>query len=336
MAFSVTDEGRGIPAERLPHLFGKFSGVNAGEPGGDTGLGLAICKGIVEAHGGRIRAESGGPGLGARFTFTLPTVGKAGQDPADAARASRPGTQEPGEGALVLAVDDDPQELRHIHDTLAAAGYQPVVTGDPEEALRLMEQERPRLALLDLMLPDTDGIELMQAILGMADVPVVFLSAYGREELVSRALDAGAADYMVKPFSPTELAARIRAALRRREVSQPLQPYVHGDLVIDHTARRVTLAGSPVPLVPLEYRLLAELAANAGRVLTYDHLLERVWSGKGSGGLNPMRNIVNKLRAKLGDDANSPTYIFTEPRVGYWMPEGEGRGEDQTKSAWDP
>ena len=326
VAVTVSDEGRGIPAERLPHLFRKFSTGQSGEPGGDTGLGLAICKGIVEAHGGRIRAESDGPGLGARFTFTLPTVGEAGNGPSSPARASRPGTEEPGEGApaTVLAVDDDPNELRHIRDTLAAAGYRPVVTGDPEEALRLMEQEGPQLALLDLMLPDTDGIELMQGLLKIADVPVIFLSAYGREELVSRALDAGAADYMVKPFSPTELSARIRAALRRREVSRTPESYAYGDLFIDHAARRVTLAGSPVPLLPLEYRLLAELAANAGRVLTYEHLLERVWAGKGSGGLSPMRNIVNKLRAKLGDDANNPTYILTESRVGYWMPAGEG------------
>ena len=329
VAVTVSDEGRGIPAERLPHLFRKFSGVNAGEPGGDAGLGLAICKGIVEAHGGRIRAESGGVGLGASFTFTLPTVGEAGNGPSSPARASRPGTEESEELIRVLAVDDDPQELRHIRDTLAAAGYRPVVTGDPEEALRLMEQEGPQLALLDLMLPDTDGIELMGALLGITDVPVIFLSAYGREELVSRALDAGAADYMVKPFSPTELAARIRAALRRREVSQTPESYMYGDLFIDHAARRVTLAGSPVPLLPLEYRMLAELAANAGRVLTYEHLLERVWADKGSGGLNPMRNIVNKLRAKLGDDANTPTYIFTESRVGYWMPAGEGAAERQ-------
>ena len=329
VAVTVSDQGRGIPAERLPHLFRKFSGVNAGEAGGDTGLGLAICKGIVEAHGGRIRAESDGVGLGASFTFTLPTVGEAGSGLSNPARASRPEAEESGAGATVLAVDDDPHELRHIRDTLAAAGYRPVVTGDPEEALRLMEQERPQLALLDLMLPDTDGIELMQGLLKVADVPVIFLSAYGREELVSRALDAGAADYMVKPFSPTELAARIRAALRRREVSRTPESYAYGDLFIDHAARRVTLAGSPVPLLPLEYRMLAELAANAGRVLTYEHLLERVWAGKGSGGLSPMRNIVNKLRAKLGDDANSPTYIFTESRVGYWMPEGEGAGEGQ-------
>ena len=331
VAVTVSDQGRGIPAERLPHLFRKFSGVNAGEPGGDTGLGLAICKGIVEAHGGRIRAESEGPGLGTSFTFTLPAVGEAGQNSAQATRASRPGTEESGEGAPapVLAVDDDPQELRHVRDTLAASGYRPVVTGDPEEALRLMNEERPRLVLLDLMLPDTGGIELMEALLKIADVPVIFLSAYGREDLVSRALDAGAADYMVKPFSPTELAARIRAALRRREVSQTPEPYVHGDLLIDHAARRVTLGGSPVSLLPLEYRLLAELAANAGRVLTYEHLLERVWAGKGRGGLSPMRNIVNKLRAKLGDDANSPTYIFTESRVGYWMPGGDGAAESQ-------
>ena len=333
VAVAVSDEGRGIPAERLPHLFRKFSTGQSGEQGGDTGLGLAICKGIVEAHGGRIRAESGGPGMGTRFTFTLPMVGETGNGTSNAARASRQGPEELWEGAPVLAVDDDPHELRHIRDTLAAAGYRPLVTGDPEEALRLMEQERPRLVLLDLMLPDTDGIELMQALLRMADVPVIFLSAYGREELVSRALDAGAADYMVKPFSPTELAARIRAALRRREASLTPEPYAHGDLVIDPAARRVTLAGEPVSLVPLEYRLLAELAANAGRVLTYEHLLERVWAGKGSGGLNPMRNIVNKLRAKLGDDANSPTYIFTESRVGYWVPEGEGSSSSSPGNA---
>ncbi|MDE2686308.1 MAG: ATP-binding protein [Chloroflexota bacterium] len=323
VAVTVSDQGRGIPADRLPNLFRKFSTGQSGEQGGDTGLGLAICKGIVEAHGGRIRAESGGPGLGTRFTFTLPTVGEDGQNVATAALLSHPDAEAFREEVPVLAVEDDPQELRRIRDALVAADYRPVVTGDPEEALRLMEQERPQLALLDLMLPDTDGIELMRYLLGIADVPVIFLSAYGREETIGRALDAGAEDYVVKPFSPTELAARIRAALRRRGVPQVPEPYVYEDLLIDLAARRVTLAGSPVHLVPMEYRLLAELAANAGRVLTYKYLLDRVWAGKGSGDLSPMRNIVNKLRAKLGDDANTPTYIFTESRVGYWMPAGE-------------
>ena len=166
VAVSVTDEGRGIPADRMPHLFRKFSGVrSSGEQGGDTGLGLAICKGIVEAHGGRIRAESDGPGLGARFTFTLPTVETAAAGAASAAsgRSSRRGLWDEEEPVTVLVVDDDPQELRYVRDTLVNAGYSPLVTGDPEEAVRLMNEERPRLALLDLVLPGADGIELMQA-----------------------------------------------------------------------------------------------------------------------------------------------------------------------------
>ena len=339
VAVSVSDAGRGIPAEHLPHLFRKFSGDRSMEQSGerssdrpwersgDTGLGLAICKGIVEAHGGRIRAESDGVGLGARFTFTLPTVGEIASSPAALARSSRSGPGEAEERATVLAVDDDPQALRYVRDTLATAGYRPVVTGDPQEALRLMEEERPQLVLLDLMLPGADGVELMQDILEIEDVPVIFISAYGREDLVAQAFDRGAADYVVKPFSPTELTARIRAALRRRAVAQPLEPYVHGDLVVDFAQRRVTLGGEPVPLVALEYRLLAELAANAGNVLTYERLLERVWGRKGGGDLRPMRAIVSKLRRRLGDDADRPIYVFTEPRVGYWMPAGEGAGE---------
>ena len=322
--FSVADEGRGIPAEGLPLLFRKFSRVQSEDTGEDTGLGLAICKGIVEAHGGRIWAESDGPGRGTRFAFTIPTVEEAGSGPAvssPSSRTIRPG--EPAERVRVLAVDDDPQALRYIRDTLARAGYQPVVTGDPEEALRLMQEDRPHLALLDLMLHGADGIELMQDLRGIAAVPVIFLSAYGREENVTRALDAGAVDYVVKPFSPTELGARIRAALRRRETPEPTEPYVHSDLTVDFARHRVTIGDRPVPLVAMEYRMLTELAANGGQVLTYDHLLERVWGGNSGSDVRPMRTIVSKLRRKLGDDADIPTYIFTEPRVGYWMPKGE-------------
>ena len=341
VAVSVSDQGRGIPAEHLPHLFRKFAGGRPGEPsgerGGDTGLGLAICKGIVEAHGGRIRAESDGVGLGARFTFTLPTVETvdSGDAAPASARSSRRNRRETEELVSVLAVDDDPQALRYVRDTLDRAGYRPVVTGDPQEALLLMEEEQPQLVLLDLMLPDADGVELMQAMLEIADVPVIFISAYGREDLVARAFDQGAADYVVKPFSPTELTARIRAALRRKAASRPLEPYVHGDLTVDFAHRRATLGGQPLDLVALEYRLLEELAANAGRVLTYERLLQRVWDQRGGGDLRPMRAIVSKLRSRLGDDADRPTYVFTEPRVGYWMPAGEGE-EDGPESIRAP
>ena len=328
VAISVSDQGRGIPAENLPELFQKFSRVQAEEQGGDTGLGLAICKGIVEAHGGRIWAESDGPGAGARFTFTLPTVEEGMSGRAPGATPVSTGQESGGQGqrARILAVDDEPQALRYVRDTLFKAGYEPIVTGEPEEALRLVAEQRPELVLLDLMLPGTDGIQLMQDILGIADVPVIFLSAYGREEQVARAFDLGAADYVVKPFSPTELAARIRAALRRRAAGEPLDPYVLGELVIDYDGRRVTLAGRPVPLMAIEYRLLAELSANAGKVLTHRRLLERVWGEQGEADVRPMRTIVSRLRRKLGDDADSPRFIFTEPRVGYWMPKG-GTGE---------
>ncbi|MDE2969661.1 MAG: ATP-binding protein, partial [Chloroflexota bacterium] len=323
LVFSVSDEGRGIPAESLPHLFRKFSRVQSEEQAGDTGLGLSICKGIVEAHGGRIWAESDGPGLGARFTFTLPTVEEAASGPASATPSPRRSQQgEPGERVRVLAVDDDPQTLRYVRDTLAGAGYDPIVTGDPEEALRLVDEARPQLALLDLMLPGIEGIQLMQDILAAADLPVIFLSAYGREDLIARAFDMGAADYMVKPFSPTELAARIRSALRRRTAADPSKPYLLGDLTIDYAERRVTLAGWPIPLTPIEYRMLAELSANAGQLMTYQRLLDRVWGEWGTGDLRPMRTIVSKLRRKLGEDMDNPTYIFTEPRLGYRMPKG--------------
>ncbi len=331
VAVAVSDQGRGIPAERLPHLFRKFSGPQSGERGGDTGLGLAICKGIVEAHGGRIRAESDGVGLGARFTFTLPVVEATGRsarvnNAPVSRRVSGNTRQDSGEPVRVLVVEDDPQELRYVRDVLVQSGYAPLVTGDPQEALRLMERERPRLALLDLVLPDGDGIELMQEILKIAEVPVIFLSAYGRDETIARAFEMGAVDYLVKPFSPTELAARMGSALRRREVAET-EPYVLGGLVIDYSARRVSLDGVPVQLTAMEYRMLAELSANAGKVLTYEHLLEQVWRERSSGGMRPMRTMLGKLRGKLGEEARNPRYIFTESRVGYWMPEGEGLEE---------
>ena len=330
VAFSVADYGVGVPAERLPHLFRKFSRLDGEERGrevGGSGLGLAICKGIVEAHGGRIRAESDGPGLGSRFTFTLPAVKEV------SSRASRQPRRRPRkepEPTRILCVDDDPQTLRYVRDALTRAGYAPIVTGDPEEVPRLMAEQAPHLVLLDLVLPGSDGIELMQAIREIADVPVIFLSAYGQDEVVARAFDLGAADYVVKPFSPTELVARIRAALRKRaapELAQPSQPYVLGELTVDYSQRRVTLAGRPVALTITEYRMLVELSANAGRPLTHQHLLQRVWGPDQGENTAPVRNIVGRLRRKLGDDAGHPSYIFAEPSVGYRMVEGEGTGE---------
>ena len=322
---SIADEGRGIPAERLPLLFRKFSRVNGEERQGDltgSGLGLAICKGIVEAHGGRIWAESDGPGQGARFIFTVPIAGQKETGSGEPAPlAAEPGN-ETQERTRILVVDDDPHALRYIRDALSKSGYDPIVTAEPDDVDRLIAEEGPHLVLLDMMLPGFDGIDLMRNILEKSALPVIFLSAYGQENLIARAFDTGAADYVVKPFSPTELAARIRSVLRQRAgigyLGQP-ENYLLEDLVINYTERRVALAGQPVVLTATEYALLFELSTNAGMVLTHGQLLQRVWDQGHSGDAGLVRTVVKRLREKLGDDAYEPKFIFTEPRVGYRM-----------------
>ena len=323
---TVADEGTGIPAERLPYLFRKVSRTDE-EIGGSgirgSGLGLAICKGIVEAHGGRIWAESDGLGQGAQFTFTMPVVG-TGAVTQSSRRAAR-SRQQKKKDIRVLVIDDDPQALKYIRDALAEADFVPIVTPDPKDALILTAEQKPHLVLLDLVLPDSDGIDLMKAIFRIADVPIIFVSGYGRDQIIAQALDKGATDYIVKPFSPTELIARVRAALRRQASLhrvEPSTPYVLGDLTIDYAERRVTIAGQRVDLTATEYELLLELSANAGRVLRHDQLLRRVWGLPNSGDVRVIRTLVRRLRLKLNDDASSPMYIFAEPRVGYRMPKG--------------
>ena len=320
VAISVSDEGRGISPEQLPSLFRKHGRIGDDDRGiGGSGLGLSICKGLVEAHGGRIRAESPGVGLGARFTFTIPV---AEPTPGHAATGfARSSLGSPGEGEeriRILVVDDDPLTLRFVRGALVAEGYEPIVTGDPQEVPYLIKTRKPQLVLLDLVLPGADGLELMESLPEMADLPVIFISAYGRDETIATALGKGAADYIVKPFSPTELAARVQAVLRR--LTEPSESFRLGDLTIDYGGRRVTVAGRPVKLTATEYNLLRVLSLNAGRVCTYDALLRQVWVRRESGDARLVNAFVKSLRRKLGDDAAHPAYIFTERQVGYRMP----------------
>ena len=321
VAISVSDEGRGVPPERLPHLFRKHAGLAGGDREGGVGgygLGLAICKGLVEAHGGRIRAESGGSGRGTRFTFTIlvteeATTGAVSGFAPIRSRSAREEKKQP----RILVIDDDPQMLRYVRDALVTANYAPIVTGDPRELSDLIKTHKPQLVLLDLVLPETDGIELMQRVPALEDLPVIFISGYGRDETIARALELGAADYIVKPFSPTELTARVRAALRRQAGPEP---FLLGDLAIHYEQRRVSVAGRPVRLTATEFELLRVLSVNAGRVVTYEALLRRVWSGRNTADAKLVRAFVKRLRRQLGDDATRPTYVFTERGVGYRMP----------------
>ena len=329
VAVSVTDEGRGIAPELLPNLFHKYrgDGVDGGPdgPGGKggiqgTGLGLVICRGLVEAHGGRIQAQSGGTGQGARFTFTVPVAEDTGQGAGAEPRPPSPVPELPM-APRVLVVDDDPQTLRFTRDALTQAGYAASVTGEHGELSQIMRTEEPHLVLLDLMLPGTDGLELMRIVPELADVPVVFISGYGRDETIAQALHAGAADYIVKPFSATELTARVGAALRRRTAPEP---FSLGALAIRYDERQVTVAGRQVELTATEYDLLRVLSLEAGRVLSYDALLRRVWKGRTGGDADLVRNFVKKIRAKLGEDARNPIWIFNVRGVGYRMARPNG------------
>ena len=323
VAVSVTDGGRGVSPNQLPHLFRKFSRVDGdgGDEGaGGYGLGLAICKGIVETHGGRIWAESDGYGHGTRFTFTIPTIDESYSGPAAFPDSAPPASATvPQELERVLVVDDDPQVLRYVRNTLSEAGFRLTLTSDPDEVVQLLETERPDLVLMNLVLPGTDGFDLMVRIPDVLEVPIIVLSGRGRGHDIKRAFDLGVSDYVVKPFSPTELVARIRAALRKRALPRQPEPFLLADVAIDYVERSVTVAGHPARITPTEYKLLSELSTNAGRILTHDQLLQRVWGETRSADLRLLRSFVKSLRSKLGDDARNPSYIFTEPSVGYRM-----------------
>ena len=307
----------------LPRLFDKHAGE--GSKAG-YGLGLAICKGLVEAHGGRIRAESAGPGLGATVTFTLPVAGEGGVEAVAGAPAAPPSS----ERARILVVDDDPRTLRSVRDTLSAAGYAPLVTGEPGELAQIIRSEGPRLVLLDLVMPGKDGIALMNAgPRALRPAGYLHLGLRPRRDRRGGARVGCAADYIVKPFSATELVARVRAALRRHE--EP-EPFVLGELAIDYGRRRVTVAGEAVDLTATEYELLRVLALDAGRVVTYETLLRRVWSGRDGANSHLVRIFVRTLRRKLGEDAGEPRLDLQRARRR--IPHGRTRGGIGKAAAW--
>ena len=319
VAVCVADRGQGIPSQPLPLLFGSLS-PGSRDGGSDTGggsLGLAVCRGIVEAHGGRIRVERDGPGLGYRFIFTLPVVEAGPLGTGQTGRRSA-GDRRAGHGlGRVMVVDDDPQVLWHVRNVLTEAGYTPMATWDPEEVESLIVAERPHVVLLG-----GGGLGLMLRVLKVTDAPVVLLSGPGadQERDIALAFEAGADDYIAKPFSPTELVARVGAALRRREAPERelyRESFQLDGLVIDYARHRVTLDDRAVTLTETEYRLLCELAMRAGQTLSREHLMSRVWSSREFSDFGVVRAYVKRLRRKLGEGAANPKYIFNEPRVGY-------------------
>jgi two-component system KDP operon response regulator KdpE len=219
----------------------------------------------------------------------------------------------------VLVVDDEPITVKYLGANLRVRGYEVLVAADGETALKMFDRSEIDLIILDIMMPGLNGFQVCQAIRRKSDVPILMLSARGRENDIVHALDLGADDYLTKPFGVAEMLARVRAALRRRAPTweRPRAPLVIADVRIDFDARQVTVAGEEVQLTPTEYDLLAHLALNAGRVLTHRALLRAVWGPEYGDETEYLWAYIRRLRRKIEPDPSNPCRILTQPGVGY-------------------
>jgi two-component system, OmpR family, KDP operon response regulator KdpE len=219
--------------------------------------------------------------------------------------------------ATVLFVDDEPQIRRVMRTTLSSNGYAVIEARSGEEALEVLRKERPDLVLLDVNMPGMGGLAACREIRDKSDIAIIMLTVRNSEHDKVLALDAGADDYVVKPFSMEELLARIRAALRRTSSGESLPTYVSEDLEIDFDRRKVLVQGLPVRLTPKEFDLLRHLVANPGKPIEHRRLLQAVWGPDYGNETEYLRVFINQLRKKIEPDPAHPKYIHTDPWVGY-------------------
>lgn len=219
--------------------------------------------------------------------------------------------------STILVVDDEPQIRRAMRTTLSSNGYTVVEAKSGEEALKMLGEERPELVLLDVNMPGMGGLEACREIREQSDVAIIMLTVRSTEHDKVLALDAGADDYVVKPFSIEELLARIRAALRRTSPAEPVPSYISDDLEIDFERRKVLVQGKPVRLTPKEFELLRHLVSSQGKPLEHRRLLQAVWGPDYGNETEYLRVFINQLRKKIEPDPAHPKYIHTDPWVGY-------------------
>jgi two-component system KDP operon response regulator KdpE len=221
----------------------------------------------------------------------------------------------------ILAVDDEVAIVRLLRSCLKAKGFETLVAMNGVEALQITEREPIDLLILDIVMPNMDGFEVLRRVREWSQVPIIMLSAMGNEEDKVKCLDLGADDYLSKPFGTNELIARVRAVLRRvTSASLPIQSsFSSSDLHIDFAKRRVSVANREVKLTPTEYSLLKEMALDAGKVFTHIELLRRVWGAEYGQELEYLHVFASRLRAKIESDPKNPRYIKTIPGVGYML-----------------
>jgi DNA-binding response OmpR family regulator len=231
------------------------------------------------------------------------------------ARSSKP---------TILVAEDDPRMMRLVQRNLELAGYRVLTAGDGQQALQVAEAEPCSLLVLDVMMPILDGLEVCRRVREFSSVPIVIITARNAERDVVLGLDAGADDYLTKPFGAPELLARVRAVLRRSDLGSSPAEVRHathrcGDLEIDFGQHQVTLRGKLVSLTPTEYRILSQLAQYPGRVLTHEELLSKVWGPAYKDETHLLRVNMSRLRDKIERDRGQPRYILSRPGLGYLL-----------------
>jgi two-component system, OmpR family, KDP operon response regulator KdpE len=224
----------------------------------------------------------------------------------------------------ILVVDDEPQITRVLRTSLSAQGYDIRVANSGEMAVEIMKDWTPNLIITDLSMPSVDGVQLCRRVRAVSQIPIIVLSVREKEQQKVEALDAGADDYVTKPFGMNELLARVRANLRRVPIENEPDAVIEiGDFHIDTAAHKVMVKGKEVRLTPKEFDLLAYLARRPGKVVNHRTLLGAIWGGQSTEQVEYLRVFVGQLRKKLEPDAASPRYIVTEPWVGYRFEPGE-------------
>ena len=327
---SVEDDGPGVPDAALPHLFEKF--YQAGAPGEaqrrGMGIGLTVVEGLTRAMEGQVSACRSE--LGGLRVDVLLRPAFVPQQPADPATTPAVQTAAPSPGQTALVEDEDGAR-RTLAEYLTRRGYDVYQAATAKEAMRLWDAHRADLVLLDLGLPDLDGVDVIRRIRREATTPIIILSARGDERDKIAGLEAGADDYLTKPFATDELNARIRAVLRRAggpdaDAAGCLRL---GPIELDQVRREVRVAGAPVRLTPREYELLKVLISNQGRVLTKARLLRAVWGLAYAEESTYLHVYVNRLRRKLSavTDVSLEGLIETEPGIGYRVADGDSLRE---------
>jgi DNA-binding response OmpR family regulator/signal transduction histidine kinase len=338
LCLSISDQGIGIALEHLDRIFDRFYRISRGdERATGSGLGLSIVRATIEAHGGKIWADSPGIGLGTTFFCTLPFIPPLKTEPLfsipfeDAVTASpsgpltlpRTGPLRKSQRSKIVVVENDARIVRYLRAHLGEQQYQVYTVSHGIQLLRQLDLEEPDIILLATRLSDINGAEVLQRLREFSVIPVMMLCDNADEDEHVRLLDLGADDLMLKPFSIKELLARIRVLLRRSIVQGELQTsdviFRTGELTIDYAQHQVHVQGKQVQLSRTEYKLLCTLAQNAGRVLTHELLLERVWGAEYNREVDFIWVYISRLRRKIEADPRHPRYILTVPDVGYQL-----------------